>query len=207
MRFLPFLFVAVLLPACSTVEGLKQDVSGGWDALTETIVRAVDPEKEAKKKLPLYDGTCPPVSVRPDLARITDFYNPAKTDSASIASEAAIREVKNICRTENGMLLMQIDLVFDARTGPKARIQPTDKPSFAYPYFIAVTDQTGTVLAKEVFAASIAFGADQNQAAQGETVFQTMPFPDSGRGQSYNVVVGFQLTPEQLSYNNRGSGL
>jgi predicted small secreted protein len=207
MKHAPIMLLAVLLSACSTVEGLRKDVSGGWNALTETVVRAVDPEKEAKKKLPLYDGTCPPVSVRPDLARMTDFYNPAKTDSASIASEASIREVKNICRTENGLLVMQIDLVFDARTGPKARVQPTDKPSFAYPYFIAVTDQTGTVLAKEVFAASIAFGADQEQAAQGETVFQTMPFPDSGRGQSYNVVVGFQLTPEQLAYNNRAQGL
>jgi hypothetical protein len=130
-----------------------------------------------------------------------EFYNPDKATDASKISEVTITDVKNVCRIENGALVMQIDLSLEGKTGPKARVKSTDKPSFAYPYFVAVTDPQGNVLSKEIFAASVAYRADQKELKQIESIFQNMPFPDSTIGQSYSVIVGFQLTPEQLAYN------
>lgn len=202
MKFTPLLVFASLiaLGGCSTLEGLKTDLTSGFQTVSTKVADVVDPDAERKKQ-PVYDGSCPQVSVRPDLRRLVEFYDPDKASEASRISEVTIANVSNVCRIENGALVMQIDLSLEGKTGPKARVKPTDKPSFAYPYFVAVTDPQGNVLSKEIFAASIAYGAAQNELKQTESIFQTMPFPDKTIGQSYSVVVGFQLTPEQLAYN------
>lgn len=201
-RLYPLLLAAtLLLPACSTMEGLKDDLSRSYDAVSGTFAKAVDPIKEEKKKLPVYDGTCPGVSVREDLRHLTEYVDDAKPSEATTVSEITIFGVQNTCRVERENLVMQIDITLNGKTGPKGRMQPGDKPSFAYPYFVAVTDSQGNVLSKEIFAASLAYGANQTEVNQTESIFQNMPFPDSASGETYNVIIGFQLTPEQLANN------
>lgn len=205
----PLVLTALLaLGGCSTFEGLKSDITNGYNSLlsgtdtAEAVTRTnQDDPDAAKKRLPVYDGSCPGVSVRPDLRRLVEFYNADKPSDATKISEVTLTNVQNICRVEADKLVMQIDLTLDGKTGPKARMKPTDKPSFAYPYLVAVTDAQGNVLSKDIFAASIAYGADQKDIKQTESIFQNMPFPDATIGQVYTVVVGFQLTPEQLAYN------
>ncbi len=185
------------------MEGFGDDLQHSWTTLSSTVAKVVDHIKEAKKQLPVYDGTCPQATVRPDLTRLVEFYNPSKTDESSKLSEVTIVGVQNTCRVENDQLVMQIDLSLTGKIGPKAKVKSSDKVSFAYPYFVAVTDQTGIVVAKEIFAASMIYGPNETQGTQEESIFQTMPFPDSANGQSYNVIVGFQLSPEQLAYNHQ----
>ncbi len=188
------------IAGCSTFEGLKSDLSSGFKSASNTVANVVDPDEE-KKKLPVYDGSCPTVSARPDLRRLVEFYDPEKPVEATKISEITMTSVRNVCRIENGQLVMQIDFALEGNTGPKARVKPSDKPSFAYPYFVAVTDPQGNVLSKEIFASTVAYGSDQKELKQTESIFQNMPFPDATIGQSYSVVVGFQLTPQQLAYN------
>ncbi len=198
---LPLLLAAMLtLGACSTMEGLKDDMVQGFHSITDSVAEIVDVNEE-KKKLPVYDGTCPGVSVRPDLRRLVEFYDDSNPSESTRVSEITILDVKNTCRVEKDMLVMQIDLSLTGKTGPRARMKPGDKPSFAYPYFVAVTDPKGTVLSKEIFAAPVSYEANQNEFSKVESIFQNMPFPDASVGQIYNVIVGFQLTPEQLAYN------
>lgn len=204
MRFaLPLFAVSLLtLPGCATMDGLGSDVSKGWNKMANWV-SPHQAAKEEKKKLPVYDGTCPSVSVRPDLKQLVEFTNPAIPSDASKISDVTIQSVENVCRIENNGLVMQIDISLYGQTGPKGRMKPGDKPSFAYPYFVAVTDEMGNVVSKEIFAASLAYGKDQKDINQTETVFQAMPFPDTGAGKMYNVVIGLQLTPDQLAYNQR----
>lgn len=195
------LFTSVLaLSGCSTFQGLKQDLSSGYNAVSNTVAKWVDPEKEAKMQLPVYDGSCPSVSVRPDLQKLTEFQDDAKPTDSTKISEAEILHVQNTCRVENDSLVMQVDITVAGKTGPKARVKSTDQPSFAYPYFLAVTDGSGTVLSKEIFAVTVAYGKDKKEITQTENIFQTMPFPNKEAGQIYNVIVGFQLTEDQLNY-------
>jgi hypothetical protein len=190
------------------MDGLGSDIQTGWKNLNSAIARAVDPVKEAKKQLPVYDGSCPPVTVRPDLRTLVEYQTPNNPAENMRISDVEIVDAKGICRVENNAIALQIDLTLEGRTGPKARVRASDKPSFAYPYFVAVTDAQGNILSKEIFAAPLAYGSNEKEMRSVETVFQTMPFPDSAAGEIYNVVVGFQLTPEQLAYNNRaGSAL
>lgn len=195
--------IPLILGGCATMEGLGSDLQHGWTTLSSSVAKAVDPIKEAKKKLPVYDGTCPQATARPDLTRLVEFYNPSRTDDASKLSEVTIVGLNNTCRVENDQLVMQIDLSLTGKIGPKAKVKSSDKVSFVYPYFVAVTDQTGVVVAKEIFAASMIYASNQTQGTQEETIFQNMPFPDTANGQTYNVIVGFQLSPEQLDYNHK----
>jgi predicted small secreted protein len=198
----PLVLAALLtLGGCTTLQGFGEDISKGYEAITNSVVQIVNPAKEQKKKLPVYDGTCPPVSVRPDLVHLVDFSNPAQHSEKTKISEITILGVQNTCRVENGALLMQIDIALSGKTGPKARVKTGDQPSFAYPYFVAVTDSLGNVVSKEIFAASIGYGRDKNVLTMTETIFQNMPFPDPKAGTTYSVIVGFQLSPEQLAYN------
>ncbi len=192
-----------MLGGCVTLDGLKQDIVASYDSVTGYVAKVVDPVKEAKKQLPVYDGTCPGVTVRPDLVHLVDFYDEANPSTGSVTSEVTITSVKNICRIENEALVMQIDIGLEGKTGPKARLKKNDQPNFAYPYFVAVTDAQGNVLSKEIFAATIAYGREQNSTTSTESIFQNMPFPDASTGQVYNVVVGFQLSQTQLAYNAR----
>lgn len=202
MKSIPLLLaVLILLSGCSTFEGLKSDLTSGYNSIASAFDKAPPDPKEEKRKLPVYDGTCPPVSVRPDLSSLTEFYDPVSPSDKSKISEISITNVRGTCRVEKDGLVMQVDLSFAGRTGPKARAKSSDKPSFAYPYFVAVTDAQGIVISKEIFAASVSYGAEQNSLTLSESIFQSMPFPDPAAGKVYSVVVGFQLTPEQLSYN------
>lgn len=212
MRFaLPLLTISLLsLSACQTMDGLGDGITQGWNNMSNAVTSWVSPHQQAKiaareenQKLPIYDGTCPPASVRPDLVKLVEFTDPAKPSDATKVSDITIQNVENTCRVENGGLVMQIDIAMYGSTGPKARMKPGDKPSFAYPYFVAVTDEQGMVVSKEIFAASLAYDKTQKDTYQTESVFQRMPIPDTAAGKSYNVVVGLQLTPDQLAYNQR----
>ena len=183
------------------MQGLKQDIASGYNAVSGKIASLVDPEKEAKKKLPVYEGACPPVSVRPDLSQLVEFYDETKPSDSTKVSEVTINNVQNTCRIEDDKIIMQIDMALSGKTGPKARKQPKDQPNFAYPYFVAVTNSQGQVVFKEIFAASLAYGREENELTQTESIFQNMPVPETP-GETYNVIVGFQLTDAQLAYNH-----
>ncbi|PZQ46019.1 MAG: hypothetical protein DI551_06000 [Micavibrio aeruginosavorus] len=206
-RVLPLALATLLcLSACETMQGWGDDISSGFDTLGEKVASLTDPITTAKAErhnLPVYDGSCPSVSVRPDLAHLTEFQKPESTAESTKVSEVDIMGVQNTCRVEGDHLVMQIDISLIGKTGPKARARATDKPSFAYPYFIAVTDEQGNVVSKEIFAVSLAYTAEQKDINQTESVFQSMPFPDTGAGKSYQVVLGFQLSDDQLAYNQR----
>lgn len=195
------MLTALSLGGCSTVEGLKQDITSGYNAVSGKIASLVDPVKEAKKKLPVYEGACPPVSVRPDLSKLVEFYDENKPSDSTKVSEVTIKGVQNTCRIEGDKIIMQIDMALSGKTGPKARKQPKDQPNFAYPYFVAVTNNQGQVVFKEIFAVSLAYGREENEMTLTESIFQNMPIPETA-GETYNVVVGFQLTDAQLAYNH-----
>jgi hypothetical protein len=200
------LILSVLaLGGCVTLGSLKDGIVQQYNSVAGYFEKKVDPVEEEKKKLPVYDGTCPSVAVRPDLIRLVDFYSESNPSPDNVVSEATITRVSNICRIENNSLVMQIDFELDGKTGPKARQKPKDQPNFAYPYFVAVTDAQGNVLFKELFAATIAYGREENEKIVQETIFQNMPFPDSAAGEVYHVIIGFQLNEMQLAYSTRSA--
>lgn len=63
-------------------------------------------------------------------------------------------------------------------------------------YFVAVTDPNRNILSKKTFTTSVTVGSDTQ-----ETLTQVIPVPKTMDARWYEVLVGFQLTPEQVAAN------
>jgi len=189
MKRLLFISLSLLtLSACQTLQGAGEDL----DSLMST---------KDQTSLPAGPAPCPPAKIMPELKEMVEFSDLSNPSSKTEISRLKIREIKSHCTQEDGNLVVRLDISFDGALGPKARIRETDKPSYAFPYFVAVSGPKGGVLAKELFAASISYDAQQNETSQVETITQHIPLNGDGNTPDYSVLIGFQLAEEQLAYN------
>jgi hypothetical protein len=147
--------------------------------------------------------SCPEVRVVDDLSSLSEFTDPTNPSPGTLVSEVTMTREGGACvyNSEDRTVAVQITLDFNSRLGSRAKIYKGDKPNFAYPYFIAVTSPNGEIVAKEVFAASVSFNSDQQNLLHNETLRQIIPLKNMRQGPDYTILVGFQLTDEQLSYN------
>ena len=184
----------LLLTGCQTLEGIQRDLGSVGTAITEKA-------SDVKTAMAPVDDTCPPIMVDPQLDSASDFYDMEKPSEANAISHVYLTRTASECAIEGDFLTMQIDLNFEGKLGPKARRKADDRPFFAYPYFVAVTDANGNELARELFAASVTYEENQNAVQLVETIRQKLPLSKTGRVPSYQIHIGFQLTEDQLFYN------
>ncbi len=194
----------LILGACQTsFSNLRQNVSNGfhWPSFSG---KSENGQPEEDKTLSL-DGlmACPSVRVVDDLSALSEFTDPQNPGSGTMVSEVTLSKQRGTCiyNSEDKSVAVQVSLVFDSRLGPRSKVYKGDKPSFAYPYFIAVTSPDGEIMAKEVFAASLSYGPNQESLQHKETLRQIIPLDNLQEGPGYSILAGFQLTEEQLEYN------
>lgn len=180
------------------MEGLQRDLGSMGSAISE---KATDVTNAATTAMAPADSTCPPIIVDPQLDSASDFYDMENASEKNLISHVYLTRTASECELEDGFLTMRIDLVFEGKLGPKARRVDSDRPFFAYPYFVAVTNSKGEELARELFAASVTYEKDQNDVELIETIRQKLPLAPNGRVPSYQIHIGFQLTEDQLFYN------
>ena len=91
-----------------------------------------------------------------------------------------------------------VDIDFQA-----TRAQAGAAATYTVPYFVAITSE-GKILAKQVFQVQFAFDAGQATAAFTDSVNSlSLTIGRDKHATDYGVLVGFQLTKEQLDYNRR----
>jgi predicted small secreted protein len=210
-RFYTAAFSFLLLTSCQTLDGIGEDLGTAWtksgEAIRSITVRDVTGEDDAAAgtmiKASVPDGAvpCPPVSVMDDLRTMIEFQDLSNPSPKMETGRASIRDVASRCEVVDGELAVHMDIAIDSTLGPKARWKESDKPSFAFPYFVAVTGAQGGILAKEIFAVSLSYDAKQNELSQTESITQHIPLNEDGSVPSYSVLVGFQLSEEQLAFN------
>lgn len=92
-------------------------------------------------------------------------------------------------------------LIFNGKLGPKGREKVSDKPFFSYPYFVAVTSPGGKIMAKEIFAASMTYGSHESTHSYFEKLREVIPISSKENAKNYKILIGFQVTKDQLAYN------
>ncbi len=200
-------FLALSLNACETFEGVKRDFGLLNTAVGSKVQDIKTVASDNTKEVPqtatviLNDGTCPPISVDPQLNSVSEFYDIEKPSSGTEVSTLNLIDTKSACEVNGEFLEVQIEISFAGELGPKAKRKTGDRPFFAYPYFIAVTDNEGTELAKELFAASVTYDSKQEKIQLVDTIRQKLPLNDDGSTPAYQIKIGFQLTEKQLFYN------
>lgn len=72
---------------------------------------------------------------------------------------------------------------------------------FDLPYFVAVLDPNDHIVAKEELTNAVEL--TEGKSSSTDTLEETIPLAEPETASRYHIIVGFQLTQEQLAYNRR----
>ena len=145
-------------------------------------------------------GPCPYVKVLYDAARYVEFDG--QQTAADVAWTGEIQGVEADCSYRgNDPIRVEVDVLFDFGKGPKAQANAR-----SYRYWVAVTERNRTVLAKEYFDIGAEFGAGEDRVRYRERLGGiTIPRgSENTSGANFEVLVGFDVTPEMAAFNREG---
>lgn len=146
-------------------------------------------------------GPCPYVKVLYDAARYQEFKdNRVASDAVQYTGE--IQDLASGCEyTGTNPIHVVVDLLFALGRGPAASGNSKD-----YTYWVAVTDRNNAVLDKEYFTLHAVFPPGQDRVTMTDQVAGIMiPRANAGvSGGNFEVLVGFDVTPEMADFNRLG---
>jgi hypothetical protein len=172
---------ALVLAACGTDDTVD-------DEPEQPEVRVVVPDEPTG---------CPRVVVLRDAAQAVEF-RPGGSDLTDMVARATFGDFEGGCEYYDEGVTVNLTLTLFSELGPAARSREAE-----FQYFVAILDPQQTVLEKEVFATTFTFPEGRNVVAVPEDVIPRIPLDRLATGPAYNVVLGFQLSEEQLDYNRR----
>ena len=183
------------LAACEqTWQGIQDDLgninTSSWDL---PKLNNNDPQADLFAK----SGNCPQVNVVEELSTVSEFSDANNPGTYNLISASRITKAKDTCEFNGKTATVDIKLVFDGKTGPKA----FGTNSYSYPFFVAITAPNGNILAKEVFSAPLNYRPGDTSTTHSESLRQIIPIANEVDGPKYKILIGFQLTQEQLAYN------
>lgn len=152
-------------------------------------------------KGPVVAPPCPATVMVQDVADVTVFKPGRGRDLTDVVMEAAIAGIDGFCETDfdDGRVSeVSVDMrvLFQVTRGPAN----TDRKG-TFRYFVAVADRNDKPLQKRIFTTEIEFPGNRNRIAPFEEMSLKIPLKAGENGGDYTVLVGFQLTAEQLEYN------
>lgn len=190
------------LAACSSGRGRTVELPGG-----------VMPE-EARNQAPNWlermtgqddrpnVGPCPLMGVLYDNARVVDFAAPDQERYANIEFTGEMQGVRGLCRyVDDDPITMSLDIDMAFGRGPAAT---SDRQT--YRYWVAVTRRGIAPIEKVYFDVDVRFDRDEAVVTHRETIDRIViprATPDLS-GENFEILVGFELTPEQLQFNRDG---
>jgi hypothetical protein len=146
-------------------------------------------------------GPCPVAGTLYDASRVVDIDGPERHENVVFTGE--IQGLRGFCRyVGTNPITMEIEIDFAFGKGPKATAS-----THTYPVFVTVTRRDRSVLAKERFDIQVAWPSGKDIVRHTETV-PGIVIPRANEtisGSNFEVLVGFDLTPEQLAYNRSGT--
>lgn len=145
--------------------------------------------------------SCPSLTLPADLADLTRYREGASPDLSTVVLDARITAVDAQCRRgrRDQSVDATIALRFQLDRGPAA---PTR--AVQIPWFIALLDKDNNIINRQGFLLPAQFGANTTRAAVGsQPVEISFPVGQERRAQDYRIMVGFQLTQDELALNRR----
>jgi hypothetical protein len=197
MKKLILLSTALLtLSACKTMEALVEDV----DSFN---LPAMLPGHETTADALVLEGQCPQIEVLEELRSYDDFADQVDPSESTLISRVNIARFNTACNQDVRTVTVDLKINFEGMLGPRGRGSASDKPFFSYPFFVAIAGPNGKVLSKEIFAASITYPPGANRQNYSENMRFILPVENRDQGARQKILVGFQLSPDQLAYNRK----
>ena len=206
-----FMALAFILPGCKTLDGLTQNPNKTTQT-SDFKQKDNDKSKDTSQQVSSIDETlamadrnlldkCPELYLVDELSELHQFRDTASYDEDEKIAWVTLDYASRECAVEDGRLLAKIRLDFNAHLGPRSRIFEQDQPTVSYPYFIAVTDARGEILDKEIHGISLSFKSDQTDKKYREGIVIDVDLDDESARPPFFIMVGFQLSPDELTYN------
>lgn len=144
---------------------------------------------------------CPGVGILADASRLVQFAG-TEAGGSGILFSAEIVNAAATCDYSRRYVDMALSIQVHARHG-----QAGGTGVYPSRYFVAVVDPGERILARDIFDLAIAFEAGQPQAVLRDTVDRVrIPLKQKKAGAGYQIIVGFELTPDQVIYNRVTAG-
>src|SRR5258708_1828071 len=144
---------------------------------------------------------CPSRGVLPDAVTVTKL-NPgtqaAGPTPANIAFTAEMSQAKLDCNYDRGQNKLSVDLSFavKATRGPAAM-----GPDPQVDFFVAVVDADNNIISKIVYHGQADLGSKATNIYTQNVRNFAVPLGMDKRPYDYELLTGFQLTPDELAYN------
>jgi len=137
-----------------------------------------------------------------DSSRLVQFAQPNAQRYANIAYTGEMEGVHGLCRyIDADPITMNVDISMQFGRGPAA-----NSDHRTYRYWVAVTRRGRAPIAKQYFDVDVAFPRNQLVVSRVEHINRiVIPRANADiSGENFEILVGFDLTPEQLQFNRDG---
>jgi len=146
--------------------------------------------------------SCPTLALPADLADLTRYQADSPPDLSTLVLDARVTGVDAACRrgSRDRSVDATIALRFRIDRGPAATGRGVQLP-----WFIALLDaSTDEVVNRQTFVVPAQFAPNTTRATfTSAPVEISFPIGQGRRAQDYRVLVGFQLTADELAMNRR----
>ncbi len=141
---------------------------------------------------------CPRVAILQDAATVTVFTEPGALDLTDVLARGALSNIRGGCEYFDDEVEIDFDVTLSAERGPAL-----EASQFSFDYFVTILTPEGAVYAKEVFRTPVAFPSGVFRAGSLESLSQTIPLESGADARGFSILIGFQLTEDQVEYNRR----
>ncbi|MGB6231082.1 MAG: hypothetical protein WBF53_13255 [Litorimonas sp.] len=146
-------------------------------------------------------GPCPRAFALYDAARIVEFRGEGES-FANVGFTGEIASVRSLCRyVGDNPITGDVDITFNLGRGPAA-----SESEATYQYWVAIMRKNIAVMDKQTFPLTVSFPAGTDRITTTVTVedYEIPRASDTTSGANFEVVVGFEVTPEQRAFNADG---
>jgi len=193
------------VPAMSYAQGRRDPEADQRKQQEEAAKKRKQREEWGDNQAPLQAlrnaGPCPFVKSLYDAARYVEFKDNREA-SANVAWSGEVQGISAGCSYKDDQpIQVTMEILFEMGKGPQA-----DGRSKTYRYWVAVTDRNRSVLAKQTFEIPVTFPEGEDRVYVTENIGSiTIPRASiSTSGSNFEVLVGFDVTPQMAAFNREG---
>ncbi len=135
---------------------------------------------------------CPQVVSLRELDSARD-YGREEVSEKSLVAVATMEKIEGQCEYDDDGVEILFDLKMSAKKGPRL-----GGDQIGFPYFISIVSPQGEVLDKKLMSQSFVFEEGAKEMEKTEPLRIFLPLDEGEDASTYRVLLGFQLTPEQI---------
>jgi len=148
---------------------------------------------------------CPTVSILEDAQKITRFKSGPGRDITDIRFQAEIVNFTGACEydedDEKWEAEIELRVQIAVERGPASKDGKID-----FRYFAAIPEFQSQVQGKSIFSVAGQFEGNLTRLLYHDELSMRIPVAKPTDGQGLEIVLGFQLSPEELTYNRESKG-